>query len=108
MEWMEATTAEQLHKPTLKRAAQRFAVEGRSRMTKAELAEALDYTAWTPAAEVAHFYLNEHHPQRGQPVGTCAVCFRTRDTHGVGQPGRSGWPHEWRWKLGQPYPESLR
>jgi hypothetical protein len=94
-----------LHKSTLLHAARRFGVPGRHRMTKDELIDALGYTAWTPAAEVPHFYLDEHHPQRGQPIGTCALCFRTHDKHGAPQPGRSGWPHEWRWKLGEPFPE---
>lgn len=106
MEVLEATMAEQLQLPALRAAAKRFGLRGYSRMTKAELVEALEYTAWSVAAEAVHFYFNEHHPKNGQPAGTCAVCFRTRDAHGGGQPGRWGWPRDWKWQLGEPYPET--
>jgi hypothetical protein len=100
----EVTEPAAFHKTTLLNAARRFGVPGRSRMSKDELVEALDYTAWSPAAETAHTYLNEHHEKLGQPANTCAVCFRSRDIHGGPVPGRFGWPHEWRWELGGPSP----
>jgi hypothetical protein len=101
----EITEPERFPVTVLLNAAGRFRVPGRAAMTKAELVEALDMTAWSPAAEVPHFYLDEHHAKNGQPPGTCAVCFRPRLSHGVGQPGRIGWPSEWRWQLGQPFPD---
>lgn len=63
-------------KPTLRDAARRFGVQRYAQMTKADLVEALEYTAWSPAAETTHSYLWEHHPEHGQPRDTCAVCFR--------------------------------
>lgn len=101
----EVTDPAAFGKPVLRDAARRFGVPGWSGMTKADLIEALEYTAWSPAAETAHSYLWEHHPERGQPADTCAVCFRPHEIHCAPQPGRFGWPHEWRWPLGEPYPE---
>ena len=101
----EATEPASLPKSTLLHAARRFGVPGRNRMSKDELVEALDHTAWSPAAEAVHSYVWEHHPQRGQPHDTCALCFRPHAAHCTPQPGRFGWPGEWRWKLGEPFPE---
>lgn len=100
----EVTDPAAFRKPTLRDAARRFGVERWSQMTRADLLEALEYTAWTPAAETIHTYLREHHPEHGQPQDSCALCFRPRDTHAGPEPGRSGWPHEWRWKLGESFP----
>jgi hypothetical protein len=101
----EVTDPAAFLKPTLRDAARRFGVKRYAEMTKADLVEALEYTAWSPAAETAHSCLREHHPENGQPEGTCAVCFRPQDRHGSPTPGRFGWPNEWRWKLGEPFPE---
>lgn len=104
MEFVEVTDPAAFLKPMLRDAARRFGVKRYSTMTKADLVEALGYTAWTPAAEAIHTYLPEHHPKNGQPQETCAVCFRPRNNHSAPTPRRFGWPHEWRWQLGQIFP----
>jgi hypothetical protein len=101
----EPTEPAALPKKTLANAARRFGVARWYAMTKADLVESLEYTAWTPAAEAAHTYLREHRPERGQPVDTCALCFRHRDIHSGPVPGRFGWPDTWLWKLGHDFPQ---
>ncbi|WIM95787.1 hypothetical protein ACTOB_007920 [Actinoplanes oblitus] len=103
MNFEEVTDPAAFLKPTLRDAARRFGVKRYSDMTKADLVEALGHTAWSPAAEAIHTYLNEHHPKNGQPPQTCAVCFRPRDRHSLPTPSRFGWPSEWRWPLGEPF-----
>ena len=53
--------------PTLRDAARRFGVERPTTLRKAELIEALEYTAWTPEADNVHTCIREFRPERGQP-----------------------------------------
>lgn len=91
--------------PTLRSAARRFGVERPTTLRKAELIEALEYTAWTPEAENIHTCIREFRPERDQPENSCALCFRPYDSHPGPVPGRMGWPAQWRWKFGEPRPE---
>lgn len=101
----EPTDTAAFGKPTLRDAARRFGVQRWSQMIKADLVEALDYTAWTPAAETVHSYLWAYRPDHGQPKDTCGICYRPHHIHCSPRPGRFGWPYEWAWKYGEPFPE---
>lgn len=97
----EITEPGHLKVPRLRDAARRFGVEGYSGMVKADLIEALEYTAFRIEAELPHTAIREFRPEHGQPEGTCALCFRPLGEHPGPVPGRFGWPENWAIPVGQ-------